>query len=201
MALVARGEKGDGDKTARETFALADAIRRHSVQQALAASSARASISDPALAALVRRQQDLVKQVNAQLGMLNNVLSLPSAQRGDNAVKALEVSIANLRAQRNKDRAEIARRFPRYADLVDPKPPSIDEIKAILKPGGGAVVVLFRATERFRVGGAERGQGGFRRRAPERARPAKEGARPAQGAGTAGGNHLRYSAVQSQPRQ
>jgi CHAT domain-containing protein len=134
MSLLARDQAGNEAATARETFALADAIRRHAVQQALAASSARATIRDPALAGLVRNEQDLVKRVNAQLGMLNNMLSLPSGQRNDNAVKALEASIDRLRAERDKDHTTIAKRFPRYADLIDPKPPSIDEIKAILKP-------------------------------------------------------------------
>lgn len=134
MSLLARDQTGNEAATARETFALADAIRRHAVQQALAASSARASIGDPALAALVRSEQDLVKRVNAQLGMLNNVLTLPSGQRDDNSVQALEASINKLRAERDKDHAAIAKRFPRYADLIDPKPPSIDEIKATLKP-------------------------------------------------------------------
>ncbi len=53
-----------------ETFALADAVRGQSVQQALAASSARAAAKDPKLAELVRKEQDLAKQVNAQLGTL-----------------------------------------------------------------------------------------------------------------------------------
>ncbi|MEJ2377669.1 MAG: CHAT domain-containing protein [Pseudolabrys sp.] len=149
MALLARDQKDDEDKTARETFALADAIRRHSVQQALAAASARAAISDPALAKLVRSEQDLGKRVNAQLGMLNNVLSLPSGQRGDNAVQTLEVSINNLRSQRDKDRAEIAKRFPRYADLIAPKPPSVDEIKAILKPGEALLSFYFGRQRSF----------------------------------------------------
>ena len=51
----------------------------------------------PALAELVRQEQDLTKQVNAQLGTLNNVLALPAGQRDENGVKALNVAINNLR--------------------------------------------------------------------------------------------------------
>ena len=78
LALLARAE-GTGSSVGEETFGLADAIRGHSVQQALAASSARAAAKDPALAELVRKEQDLTKQVNAQLGTLNNVLAIPSS--------------------------------------------------------------------------------------------------------------------------
>src|SRR5262249_12043995 len=83
--LRARGFEAAGE-IGEETFSLADAIRARSVQQALAASSARAVAKDAALAELVRTEQDLVKQVNAQLGTLNNVLSLPSADRDEKGV-------------------------------------------------------------------------------------------------------------------
>jgi CHAT domain-containing protein len=132
IALVDRGQDGRGEQAALETFALADAIRGHSVQQALAASSARMVTKDKALADVVREEQDLSKQVNAQLGTLNNVLALPSSQRDDDGVKALQASIAKLRLERDNKRAEIAKRFPSYASLIDPKPPSVDDIKSVL---------------------------------------------------------------------
>ena len=86
------------------------------------------------MAELVRQEQDLSKQVNAQLGTLNNVLALPSGQRDESGVQTLNVAIKNLRGERDKLRADIAKRFPNYANLIDPKPPSVDEIKATLKP-------------------------------------------------------------------
>jgi CHAT domain-containing protein len=142
IALLARSSD-DNEKAARETFALADAIRGHSVQQALTASSARLGIADPALAELVRAEQDLVKRANAQLGTLNNVLALPAGQRDDTTVKVLEASIAKLRGERNKARAKIVKRFPRYANLIDPKPPTIEQIKAVLKPDEALISFYF----------------------------------------------------------
>ncbi|HZT27497.1 MAG TPA: CHAT domain-containing tetratricopeptide repeat protein [Pseudolabrys sp.] len=141
MTLLARSS--DNGKAALETFALADAIRGRSVQQALTASSARMSVQDAALAELVRDEQDLSKRVNAQLGMLNNTLSLPSGQRDETTVKALEASIAKLRSERDRSRSEIGRRFPRYADLIDPKPPSVEQIKAVLKPDEAVLAFYF----------------------------------------------------------
>jgi CHAT domain-containing protein len=126
-------QTADGDAAATETFALADAIRGQSVQQALAASSARMAAKDPALAELVREQQDLAKQVNAQLGNLNNMLELPSGQRDDNAVKIVTALINKLRSDRDRKSAEITKRFPSYVDLIDPKPPSVADIKTTLK--------------------------------------------------------------------
>ena len=146
--LLAR-EKNSSVDVGAETFGLADAIRGRSVQQALAASSARAAAREPALAALVRKEQDLGKQVNAQLGTLNNVLSLPSAERADKGVEAINASINALRAERGKARQEIGQRFPAYADLVSPKPPSIEQIKATLADDEAMLSFYFGQTGSF----------------------------------------------------
>jgi CHAT domain-containing protein len=98
---------------------------------------------DPALADIVRREQDLTKQVNAQLGTLNNILSLASHERDEKGVQALRASINGLRVQRDGLRADIAKKFPTYADLVDPKPPSVEQIKATLKPGESLLSFYF----------------------------------------------------------
>jgi len=140
--LLAR-EKNPAADVGVETFSLADAIRGHSVQQALAASSARSAAKDPALAELVRKEQDLTKQVNAQLGTLNNVLALPSSARDEKGVQAINASIVTLRAARNKARQEINQRFPAYADLVSPKPPSVNEIRATLADGEAMLSFYF----------------------------------------------------------
>ena len=131
------------DDVAIETFALADAVRGHAVQKALADSSARAVAKDPGLAQLVRTEQDLAKQIGAQLGALNNLLALPSAQRDDGSVSAITAAIEKLRADRKTARLEINRRFPSYAGLVDPKPPTVGEIKAALRPGEALLSFYF----------------------------------------------------------
>jgi CHAT domain-containing protein len=135
MQLVAKLAPEPGRDVAAETFTLAEAIRGRSVQQALASSSARMVAKDAALAELVRKEQDLAKQINAQLGALNNALALPSSERDESAVQAINAAIEKDRAERSKAKQEIARRFPSYADLVEPKPPTVEQIKATLAPG------------------------------------------------------------------
>jgi CHAT domain-containing protein len=142
LGLLARAEGATGEVGA-ETFGLADAIRGRSVQQALAASSARASAKDPALAELVRKEQDLTKQVNAQLGALNNVLAIPSSDRDEKGVQQIQASIAALRAERDRARQEIKQKFPAYADLVSPKPPSVVEVRATLADGEAMLSFYF----------------------------------------------------------
>lgn len=132
-----------------ETFALADAIRGRSVQQALAATSARMTVTDPALAELVRNEQDLTKQVNAQLGTLNNALAMPPADRDEAAVRTLSAGIAKLRSDRDKARGDINKRFPAYEELIDPKPPSVAQIQSTLKQGESLVSFYFGQKNSF----------------------------------------------------
>lgn len=131
------------DDVAAQTFVVADSIRGHAVQQALAESSARVAAKDPALAELVRSEQDLSKQLRAQLGSLNNLLSVPSNERDEQILRDVESSIARLRIDRDRARAEINGRFPAYADLVNPKPPGIEQIKEALHDGEAVLSFYF----------------------------------------------------------
>jgi CHAT domain-containing protein len=136
-----------GDQVALETFALADAVRGQSVQRALSESSARNVAKDPALAELVRNEQDLGKQINAGLGALNNALA--SDERDDSVIKATKASIDRLRADRRKVGDEISKRFPRYAELIDPQPPSVEQIKEALMPGESMLSFYFGRDKSF----------------------------------------------------
>jgi CHAT domain-containing protein len=136
-------------ETAIESFHLADSIRSQSVQQALSASSARVVAKDPALAELIRKEQDLAKQINAQLGVLNNALALPSSERDEAGVRAINATIEKARSERAKARAEIARRFPSYADLIDPKSPSVEHMRDALRPGEAFLSFYFGHEKSF----------------------------------------------------
>ena len=133
--LLAKSQKDAGADIPGETFQLADAVRGQTVQQALAASSARMTAKDPALAELIRKEQDLNMQVNALLGTLNNTLALAPSERDDAGVKSLGAIIAKMRAERASARNEIGRRFPSYAELIYPKPPTAKAVAAGLRQG------------------------------------------------------------------
>ncbi len=142
IGVLARGPDRSSD-VAVETFGLADAVRGHAVEKALADSSARMVAKDPALADLVRREQDAAKELSAQLGALNNLLTLPSDQRDDQTLRATNAEIVKLRADRNSTLRQITRQFPAYANLIDPKPPTVDEIRAALRPGEALLSFYF----------------------------------------------------------
>jgi CHAT domain-containing protein len=141
ITLLAHNHDNSTGQVSLETFALVDAIRGQSVQKALSASSARSVVKNPALAELVRKEQDFGKQVNAQLGALNNALS--SNARDENVIKASKAAIDKLRADRDRVRSEITRQFPNYAELIDPKPPTVAQIKEALAPGEAMLSFYF----------------------------------------------------------
>jgi CHAT domain-containing protein len=145
IGLLAKS--GEGGQASLEAFALADAIRGRSVQKALSASSARTVVKDPALAELVRKEQDFGKQINGQLGSLNNALA--SNARDENVVSATKASIDKLRADRFKVREDIAKRFPSYAELIDPKPPTVDQVREALHPGEAMLSFYFGRSGSF----------------------------------------------------
>jgi len=149
MALLVRMQGEAGVDAAAETLRLAEAIRGSSVQQALAASGARMLAKDPATADLARREQDSEKQIVAQLGMLNNLLALPPEQRDNAAVDDLRKRIGALQAADAKAKQELRQRFPKYADLIDPKPPTVDDIKSALKADEALLSFYFGAQASF----------------------------------------------------
>ena len=138
MTLLA----AQGD-TAAEGFRLADAIRGHSVQKALAASAARAATGDLQLAALVRRGQDLEKEANAQLGVLNTLFAQPGNERDPRAVKEARARADRLNAELAATQREVAQRFPDYAALIAPESPTIESVRAVLKPGEAMLSFYF----------------------------------------------------------
>ena len=124
-----------GIDAAAEAFRIADVARSRSVQRALAASSARAAAEDPALADLVRREQDTQKQVGALFGLFAEVLSAPTDQRDPQALNDLRTRIDQLRGARAALMEEIEARFPEYAELINPKPATVADARVNLDPG------------------------------------------------------------------
>jgi CHAT domain-containing protein/tetratricopeptide (TPR) repeat protein len=149
LGELARGARDDGATLVAETLRLADYVRGQSVQKALNESSARASVSDTELAALARKEQDLSKQLGAELELINSILASPPQERDKKGVGQVTEMIGTLRAERDAARAEINKRFPTYADLVDPKPPSVDQIRAALGNGEAMLSFYFGRQESF----------------------------------------------------
>jgi CHAT domain-containing protein len=144
LALLAVDADG-----ATKSFQLADAIRSQAVQKALAQSSARVMAGSSRLAELARHEQDLAKQIAAQLGILNNLLSMPSERRSAAMLAELQNHIEMLRSEHSDAHRQLAQEFPDYVALVDPKPPTVEEIKNVLKSDEVLLSYYFGKHESF----------------------------------------------------
>lgn len=131
-SLVQLAKSDATGQTAEEAFQIADLARGGGIQRALSASAARANISNPQLSALARREQDLQLRINSLSGVLTALLSAPPDQRLPNVQSKIQIDIANYKSERVDLKKEIDRRFPDYAELVQPKPASINGVQKVL---------------------------------------------------------------------
>jgi CHAT domain-containing protein len=122
LRLVSRNPSLVPASAVEETFGYGDVLRGQSVQRALQASSARSKIKDPVLAQLVRDSQDGEKKIGAAVATLNNLLSLPTSERDDKTVADTQAEIARLQATHTQALKDIAKKFPEYANLINPPP-------------------------------------------------------------------------------
>lgn len=126
-----------------ESFRLADIARSSGVQRALTASAARARIEDPALAELARKEQDAQRRINSLNTLLTQLLSAAPDQQLPQVQQKIRSDVDALRQQREAYRRDIARRFPDYAQLVDPRPVTLEEARRHLHPGEVLVTWYF----------------------------------------------------------
>ncbi len=116
-----------------ESFRLADVARGQSVQRAIAAIAARGAARDPALAELVREEQDARRQIAALFGLIAKVLSSAAEEHDPNSIDKIRELVDELRGRRARVMERIEREFPDYADLINPRPATVDEIQALLR--------------------------------------------------------------------
>jgi CHAT domain-containing protein/tetratricopeptide (TPR) repeat protein len=145
--FAASGQAPAGIDPVAEAFLIADLARGSSVQRALTAASARAAIRDPQLAKLAREEQDGGQRIAALTAILVDLLSRPPDKQLPAVIAQMRKDIDELRARRIQLKQEIERRFPDYANLIDPKPVPLETARKVLAPGE-ALIVLYGTDER-----------------------------------------------------
>jgi CHAT domain-containing protein len=141
---------GSGPDAVGEAFRLAEFARAQSVQRALSASAARAAAGNAELARLVRNEQDAVKRIGALYGLLARALSASGYRPNKAGLEELKSRIDTLRDARAAFAEAIEARFPEYAALMNPKPPTLAAARDSLRPGE-ALVVTYVAKDKTYV--------------------------------------------------
>ena len=133
-SLAQQAKTESSGAAAAEAFQIADLARGSGVQRALTSSAARANISDPQLASLARREQDLQQRINTLTELLTGLLASPPEQQLPAVQAKIRTDIAGFKSQREDLKKEIEKKFPDYAELVEPKPASVERTQKALKP-------------------------------------------------------------------
>ena len=126
---------------AAQAMGAADWVRSGVVQQALGDAAARSAASTPALAEVVRQEQDAKNEVAALRRYLSGDAGSAETPLPQVATKMRE-RIAVLESQRTKLQAEIKAKFPEYERLVRPQPPSVQDIATQLDPSQALLMLL-----------------------------------------------------------
>src|SRR5262249_33374389 len=147
--LHASGEGIAGTDFVDESFRIADIARASTVQAAISATAARAQISDKGLAELARRDQDTLNRVVALNQLLARLAAVPEDQRLDKVIGDMRAEIARLRKEHAALRADIRKRFQEYAELIDPRPAGLAEVRSALAPGEALVSIYVSETQSY----------------------------------------------------
>jgi CHAT domain-containing protein/Tfp pilus assembly protein PilF len=131
--LLAAGT-GDAARLREEGFAALQWSKASDTAAAVAHMAARFAIGSDTLAALVRARQDARDRLDAIDKALLAAASKPPAQRDTATEDRLRSQVETLRRDLKSRDAELAAKFPSYAELANPKPVGIAEIENLLAP-------------------------------------------------------------------
>lgn len=145
LARIAESDPAQAQAAAAEAFRVADLAKSSGVQRALTASAARANIKDPQLADLARKEQDLQRRVSSLSELLTGLLAAPPEQQLPSIQVKIRQDIAAFKTEREQLKKDIERRFPDYAEMVEPKPATVERTRALLR--GDEVLVSWYFAE------------------------------------------------------
>ncbi len=140
MHLLARSAK-DSPQDALTLFEVADQLTTSSVQQALSEAAVRSGVTQPALAEIIRKEQDAKQEIAALTSVLLGQGGEGSRRPDPQQVDQARDRIRELEDQRRGYKAQIQKEFPEYFQLVQPRPPSPAEIARQLRPNELFIVV------------------------------------------------------------
>ncbi len=125
------------------SFRAAQWAVRTKTQSALSQMSARARTGSAKLARLLRKRQDLVERLLS----LNASMIKSLTDTSGKATAKLRRELAATEAELGKADTRIARRFPQYAELSNPKPLSVGDVQTFL--GEDEALIAYLPTDDF----------------------------------------------------
>ena len=141
---------GQPDATlTEEAFAAAQRAYETRAGAALAQMAARFGAGSDAIAALVRRQQDLKTRLDALETAVTTELGAVDSKRNDGRIAGLRAEAAEAKQQLAAVSERIAREFPGYGELASPAPLPLAQAAALLKPDEALLSYLVLEKQSF----------------------------------------------------
>ena len=126
-------DKNSNPKFINEAFVLGDLARSSNVQRALSASTARANITDARLSKLIREEQDLNQQIVFLTRFSKELSMQPASEQLPQIQAKMKADIEQLRKDAKRAAMLISLDFPAYAELISPKPISLEKMQKTIK--------------------------------------------------------------------
>ena len=117
-----------------EGFVISQGALNAAAANALSQMAVRFAGGSGPLADLVRRRQDLGSRWHALDQVLIEAVSATGARRNEAAIKRLRGELASIETQIAEADARLAKEFPDYNALANPKPLSLADTQALLAP-------------------------------------------------------------------
>jgi CHAT domain-containing protein len=127
---------------ASEAFLAVQSAQSTAAANALSQMAVRFAAGTGPLADLVRLRQDLGARWHATDHFLLEALSATGERRSDAAIKAARAELSSIESQIEDADAKLAKEFPDYAALANPKPLSVAETQALLAPDEALIAYL-----------------------------------------------------------
>lgn len=154
LDLLARLSESDAEKANRETYAaesflIGNMLRARSVNLALAASLTRTAAGDGPLAQAVREEQDISREIGVLETTLTSLLSSNEQESGNRRFERLKSRAAELRMRHRQIADRLSREFPRYAELSNPRPATLERTAARLGATESLIAYYIGARDLF----------------------------------------------------
>ena len=141
LLLLSRNpNKEPVDQIADESLQIAQLAKASSTASAIAKMASRFARDDDALASLIKRKQDASERRSRNETQLVSASAKPPKQRDTNAEQSLRDEIVSARKETETIDDELTRRFPEYQELTRPEPATVNQVRALLKPGEAMIV-------------------------------------------------------------
>jgi CHAT domain-containing protein/Tfp pilus assembly protein PilF len=139
----------DGDKLFAEAFEVGQSAQASAAANASFQAGIRNAVASPDIAALIRERQDAIDAWRGADAQRSKLIALPLSQRSSDTERAATDEIKRLAADIERLDNQIAREYPRFAELAAPRPLPLGAARAKLNAGEMLISVVIGTNSAF----------------------------------------------------